>query len=129
MTTDGRKMRFVRGRLRSFVFAWKGICTLFGREPNAQVHICAAVLVILAGGLFSISALEWCVVILCIGGVFMAEGFNTAIECIADKVSTQFDPLIGRAKDVAAGAVLLFVIAAVAAGLIIFIPKIYVLFV
>ena len=129
MTTDGRKMRFVRGRLRSFGFAWKGIRSLFGREPNAQVHICTAVLVILAGFFFSISALEWCVVILCIGGVFMAEGFNTAIECIADKVSTQFDPLIGRAKDVAAGAVLLFVIAAVAAGLIIFIPKIYVFFV
>lgn len=129
MTTDGRKMRFVSGRLRSFGFAWKGICILFRREPNAQVHLCAAVLVILAGGLLSISALEWCVVILCIGGVFMAEGFNTAIECIADKVSTQFDPLIGRAKDVAAGAVLLFVIAAVAVGLIIFIPKIYVFFV
>mgnify|MGYP002068708530 FL=1 len=58
----------------------------------------------------------------------MAEGFNTALECIADKVSPGFDPMIGRAKDVAAGAVLLFVAASVAVGLIIFIPKIYGLF-
>lgn len=58
----------------------------------------------------------------------MAEGFNTALECIADKVSPGFDHMIGRAKDVAAGAVLLFVAASVAVGLIIFIPKIYGLF-
>ncbi len=58
----------------------------------------------------------------------MAEGFNTALECIADKVSPGFDSMIGRAKDVAAGAVLLFVAASVAVGLIIFIPKIYGLF-
>ena len=121
MTTDS-KTGFMRGRLRSFGFAWKGIVSLFRREPNAQVHLCAAVLVV------SRSALEWCVVVLCIGCVFMAEGFNTALECIADKVSPGFDPMIGRAKDVAAGAVLLFVAASVAVGLIIFIPKIYGLF-
>ena len=127
MTTDS-KTGFMRGRLRSFGFAWKGVVSLFRREPNAQVHLCAAVLVVLAGLLFSISALEWCVVVLCIGCVFMAEGFNTALECIADKVSPGFDPMIGRAKDVAAGAVLLFVAASVAVGLIIFLPKIYGLF-
>ena len=58
----------------------------------------------------------------------MAEGFNTAVECLADKVSPEYDPLIGRAKDIAAGAVLLFVIAAVAVGLIVFIPKLIALF-
>lgn len=126
MTTD-RKNGFLRGRVRAFGFAWKGIVSLFRREPNAQVHLCAAVLVIVAGFVFRLSASEWCAVILCIGGVFMAEGFNTALECIADKVSPQLDPLIGRAKDVAAGAVLLFVAAAVVVGLIVFIPKIYVL--
>ena len=54
----------------------------------------------------------------------MAESFNSAIEALADKISPDKDPLIGKAKDLAAGAVLLFVIVAVAAGLIIFIPKI-----
>lgn len=54
----------------------------------------------------------------------MAEAFNTAVEALADKVSPGYDPLIGRAKDLAAGAVLIFVLAAVAVGLIIFIPKI-----
>lgn len=82
-----------------------------------------AVLVIAAGFIFSISRMEWCAVVLCIGGVLMAEAVNSAIEALADKVSPERDPLIGRAKDIAAGAVLLFVIAAVVVGLIVFIPK------
>lgn len=68
---------------------------------------------------------EWCVVALCIGGVLMAEGFNTAVETLADRVSADYDEMVGKCKDLAAGAVLLMVIAAVIVGLIIFLPKFY----
>lgn len=111
-------------RGRSFVYAWQGIVSLFGNEPNARIHLCVALLVVAAGFFFNISASEWCLVTLCIGGVFMAEAFNTAIEKLCDKVSPQTDSLIKIAKDVAAGAVLLFVFAAVTVGLIVFLPKI-----
>ena len=60
---------------------------------------------------------------MCIGGVLMAEAFNTAIETLADRISPEYDDMIGRAKDIAAGAVLIMVFAAVIAGLIIFLPK------
>lgn len=115
-------------RGHSFVYAWQGIVSLFGNEPNARIHLCVALLVVAAGFFFNISASEWCLVTLCIGGVFMAEAFNTAIEKLCDKVSPQTDSLIKIAKDVAAGAVLLFVFAAVAVGLIVFLPKIIVFF-
>ena len=115
-------------RGRSFVYAWQGIVSLFGNEPNARIHLCVALLVVAAGFFFNISASEWCLVTLCIGGVFMAEAFNTAIEKLCDKVSPQTDSLIKIAKDVAAGAVLLFVFAAIAVGLIVFLPKIIVFF-
>ena len=115
-------------RGRSFVYAWQGIVSLFGNEPNARIHLCVALLVVAAGFFFNISASEWCLVTLCIGGVFMAEAFNTAIEKLCDKVSPQTDSLIKIANDVAAGAVLLFVFAAVAVGLIVFLPKIIVFF-
>ena len=115
-------------RGRSFVYAWQGIVSLFGNEPNARIHLCVALLVVSAGFFFNISASEWCLVTLCIGGVFMAEAFNTAIEKLCDKVSPQTDSLIKIAKDVAAGAVLLFVFAAVTVGLIVFLPKIIVFF-
>lgn len=110
-------------RIRSFGYAFSGIGRLFS-QPNACIHAAVTVLVIAAGVWLRISATEWCLVLICIGGVLMAEAFNTAVEALADKVSPGYDPLIGRAKDLAAGAVLIFVLAAVAVGLIIFIPKI-----
>ena len=115
---------FLKGRIRSFRFAWQGILSLFKKEANAKVHLVAAFLVIALSFVMKIEAHEWVAVIICIGGVFMAEGFNTAIESIADKVSPEYDPLIGRAKDLAAGAMLLFVMAAVSVGIIIFLPYI-----
>lgn len=114
-------------RLRSFGYAFKGIATLFS-QPNACIHAVVMVIVLVCGAWFKIQAWEWCAVILCIGGVLMAETLNTAIEALCDKVSPGFDSLIGKAKDLAAGAVLLFVISAVVVGLIIFLPKFLSLF-
>ncbi len=114
---------YLRARARSFKFAFKGIATLFREEPNARIHLFVMTCVLIAGALLGLSAGEWCAVLICIGGVLMAEAFNSAIEALADKISPGFDPLIGKAKDLGAAAVLLFVFAAVAVGLIIFIPK------
>lgn len=113
-----------RARVRSFGYAFKGIATLFREEPNARIHLFVTVCVLLAGVFLGLSAGEWCTVAICIGGVLMGEAFNSAIEALADKVSPGFDHLVGKAKDLGAAAVLLFVFAAVAVGLIIFIPKI-----
>ncbi|MCM1320284.1 MAG: diacylglycerol kinase family protein [Muribaculaceae bacterium] len=123
---DQNKTRFSwQARARSFVYAWAGIKALVWSEHNARIHVCVAVGVIIAGAVLGLAAWEWVAIALCIGGVLMAEGFNSAIEALADKVSPDTHPLIKRAKDIAAGAVLLFVMAAVATGLIIFIPKIW----
>ena len=117
-------MSYLDKRKASFKFAGRGLTRLI-REPNACIHAVAAVCVIAAGFIFSISATEWCLCILCIGAVFAAEGFNTALEALCDRVSPEKHPLIATAKDVAAGAVLITAIAAAAVGLIIFLPKIF----
>lgn len=109
-------------RILSFKFAFKGIAWLF-TQPNARIHAVVAVIVIFCGFGLHIAPWEWCVVALCIGAVLMAEALNSAVEALADKVSPEFDPLIGKTKDLAAGAVLLMVFGAVAAGLVIFLPK------
>lgn len=113
-----------KARGRSFRYAWAGIRALVAGEHNAWIHCIVALAVILAGFCFSLKPWEWVAVCLCIGGVLMAEGFNSAVEALADKTCREPDPLIKRAKDIAAGAVLLFVMAAVAVGLIIFVPKV-----
>jgi diacylglycerol kinase len=118
---------FVSAVLRSFVFAGAGIVFLF-RQRNAQVHAAAMVLVVALGLWLGLSRIEWAIVVLTIAAVLAGEGFNTAIEAVVDLASPQFHPLAKRAKDVAAGAVLLSAIAAVVIAILIFGPHIWQLF-
>lgn len=111
----------IRRRLESFKYAGRGIRWLFA-EHNAWIHLVATIGVIIAGLCFGITRGEWIIIILCIGIVFAAETFNTAIEKLANVVSPQWNEAIGKVKDLAAGAVLICAIAAAIVGLIIFIP-------
>ena len=104
-------------RGRSFRYAAKGIVRLFYEEHNARIHAVAAVVAVAFGCWLGLSAGEWCAVVLCIGAV-------VAAEALADRITTDQDPLIGKAKDFAAAAVLLTAIAAATVGAIVFIPKI-----
>lgn len=114
----------LKARIRSFRYAFKGIACLFRDEHNARIHAVAAVAAITLAAILHISPAEWGVVCLCIGTVTAAEAMNSAVEALCDKVSPEFDPLIGKAKDFAAAAVLFTAIGALAAGLIIFLPRI-----
>ena len=109
-------------QLRSFRYAWQGIRQCVGREQNLSFHLIVTVLVIGAGFSFGITPGEWTAICLCIGLVVSAELFNTAIERLVDLVSPQRHPLAGQVKDIAAGAVLVCALAAIAVGLIIFVP-------
>lgn len=112
----------IKKRIASFKYAFQGIADLFS-QPNACIHLAVTFIVLICGFWLELLPWEWCVVALCIGAVLMAEAFNSAIEALADKVSPEFHPLVKRGKDLAAGAVLLMVFGAVAAGLVIFLPK------
>ena len=70
---------------------------------------------------------EWALVALAVAGVWAAELFNTAIEALTNLVSPGYHPLAGRAKDVAAGAVLLAALGALAVGGLVFGPRIWAL--
>jgi diacylglycerol kinase (ATP) len=106
---------------KSFVFAFKGMASAL-KERNFILHLVSATLVISAGFYFDVTGPEWCVLLICIGVVVMAELFNTAIEKLTDLVSPDFNPKAGEIKDIAAAAVLVFSIVSAIAGLIIFIP-------
>lgn len=112
----------VKDRIRSFKYAFKGIYLLIRKEHNAWIHLCAAILAICAGFFFGITPGEWIAVIVAIGFVFSAEAVNSAVEAVADAFTTEPHELIGKAKDLAAGAVLLAALAAALIGGIVFIP-------
>lgn len=118
-----RKKFSVADRLKSFVYAWAGIKKVFYTEHNMWIHLIAAIAAIAMGFLCRINRMEWIVLVVVIGMVWMAELFNTAIEAMMDIVSTEQHPQIKLVKDIAAGAVLLAAIAAVIVGCFIFIPK------
>jgi diacylglycerol kinase (ATP) len=80
------------------------------------------VAVVLTGWYVGVTRAEWCWIAFACMAVWSAEAFNTAIECLTDLVSPEFHPLAGRAKDTAAGAVLIAAIGAAIIGAMIFWP-------
>jgi len=84
--------------------------------------------VVLVSFLLQISLVEWAVLLVCILVVLALEAVNSALEYLTDLVSPNYHPLAGKAKDMAAGAVLLASIGSVIIGLLLLGPKIWVLF-
>ena len=106
--------------IKSVPHAFRGIMSLIKNENNFRIHLLAVIVVIILGFWIEFNEGEWLVVILTMGGVLALEAVNTAIETIIDLVSPEYHVLAKKAKDVASGAVLLFVFAALGvAGVII----------
>lgn len=114
----------MRKRLMSFKYAFDGIIRVASTEANFQIHIAAAAAALFLGFFLGISALEWCLVLLCFAAVMSAEALNSAVEKLTDLVSPGRRPEAGAVKDIAAGAVLLSALMAAAVGCVIFLPKI-----
>ena len=113
---------------RTFRDAFRGIGSMFRTELNARVHL-AGTIVVVAGGLaLDLPRSEWLILVLTIAAVLSLEAANTAIEAICDLVSPDQHPKVGRAKDVAAGAVLIAAIASVVVAILIFGPRLSALF-
>ena len=97
----------ITGRIKSFRYAIQGITLMVKSQHNAWLHATASVLVMLVAAFFRLSAEEWCWMVIAIMAVWTAEALNTALEFLADVASPEFHPLVEKAKDVAAGAVLI----------------------
>lgn len=114
-----------KSRSASFRFAFDGLASLLKTEHNARIHLVAAVTAVAAGIILKVEPLEWCLLIVVIGLVFLTELMNTSIETIADAVDSDWNEKVRKAKDLAAAAVFISAIIAVITGGIIFLPKIF----
>src|SRR5260370_31842243 len=110
------------GRIRSLKCAFKGIRVMIASQHNAWIHAAATIVVVAAGFYFHLPKAERCWIILAIISVWTAEALNTAFEFLTDVASPSFHPLAEKAKDVAAGAVLIAAIGSVLLGMLIFGP-------
>jgi len=108
-------------RARSFVHAGRGVWHL-RTEPNARIHAFATGAVLIVAVVSRLSALEWALIVLAIALVFAAEALNTALEQLANATSPEHHPLVGTAKDLAAGAVLICAVGAAVIGALVLGP-------
>lgn len=115
-------------RLRSFVYAGRGVHTLIASQHNAWIHSVATLAIVGLALALGVSRFEWLALIVAIVSVWTAEAINTAFELLCDVASPQFHPLVEAAKDVAAGAVLICAIGAAVTGLLVIGPHVSAIF-
>jgi len=114
----------LKDRFESFKFAVNGLCSLFENEHNSRIHLLAAIIAIAMGIILKINNIEWSLLVIVIGVVFLSELLNSSLESLADIINPEWNENIRKAKDYAAAAVLISAIISVIVGGIIFIPKI-----
>jgi diacylglycerol kinase (ATP) len=112
-------------RLDSFRYAFAGWWYMMRTQRNAWAHAVLSTGAFLLGLWLGLDRIEWAVIVLTIGLVWMAEFVNTALEAVVDLASPDLHPLAKVGKDVAAAAVLVASLTAVVVGLLIFGPPLW----
>jgi diacylglycerol kinase (ATP) len=116
------KIKTITERLKSLLYAWKGLMYLMLNEDSFKFQLLFSGLFIIAGLYFDISSLEWCIQFIMMTLVLSLEGLNSSIELLSDYVQPKHNKVIGKVKDIAAGSVLISGIFAIVIALIIYIP-------
>jgi len=121
--SSGQNLGFWVGRWYSFRAAVAGALHTVRTQPNAWIELTACAVVIVAGYLFQITAVEWAVVGLVLCLVLALEAVNTAVEAVVDLVTDEYHPLARIAKDTAAGALVFAVLGSLIVAAAIFGPR------
>lgn len=112
------KERFLK-QVKSFSCAFSGIFSVLDSEAHMRFHLVFSIYVIaFALKFYNLSTAQWALMVLTISAVWVTEIINTAIECMCDMITTQYNKNIKYIKDISAGAVLVSAIASVAVGVI-----------
>lgn len=118
----GKSVFSLRGRVRSFRYAFAGLGFMLRTQHNAWIHLAASVAVIVAGFALRITGEDWRWLIVALVLVWVGEAINTAFEHLCDVVSPDFHASVKLCKDIAAGAVLITAFGAAALGAMVFWP-------
>jgi diacylglycerol kinase len=94
-------------------------------QRNAWIHAVFSTAVFLVSFWLGLSRVEWAIIVVTVGLVWMAEFVNTALEAVVDLASPDLHPLAQVGKDVAAAAVLVGAAVSVVVGLLILGPPLW----
>lgn len=124
--SKGKKKKYSFVRLfKGFSYAFNGIISALKTEQNLLIELILGMIFVGLGLYFKISNIELCIIIICTGINLSLELVNTSIENVVDMTMPQVHPLAKLAKDIGAGAVLVFNIITIIVVLIIMIPRIF----
>ncbi len=112
-----------RSWLGKFADAFRGLFHALLTEWSFAAHLPVAAAAVALAAWLGIDRVEWCLVVLAIGGVIAAEVFNTSVESLARALDSGPDQRIKDALDTASAAVLVAVGAAILVGLLVFGPR------
>ena len=124
------KKQFIQMKklIRSFGYAFKGVAYATTSQLNFRIHLGATVIAIVLGCWLHIAISEWQWLSVSITLVLVTEIFNTMVETLVDLVSPGYNEKAGRIKDMSAGVVVISALFALINGVIIFLPKLILLF-
>lgn len=106
---------------KKFHDAFLGLGQAVGGQSSYLVHFTAAAAVLIAAALLgTFDTVRWCLLVLCITVVICTEILNTSIENLSRAVTHSQHPQIGRALNIAGGAVLAASFGAAVVGTILF---------
>ncbi len=105
-----------------FAEAARGVWLAVRHERSFRVHLPVAVLVLVLvlAAVLRCEAVEWCLLVGCVGAVFAAETFNSSLEALFHAQDDAVKSRVSGVLDRAAGAVLLVSVTAAVIGLIVF---------
>ena len=99
---------------RRLRFAWNGIIITLKTESSFRTQIVCSAGTLALLVFLRPAAIWWAILMLTIGAVLAAELINTALEAVLDQIHPEQHPIVGKAKDCAAGAVLVLSLSALA---------------
>jgi diacylglycerol kinase len=108
-----------------FRHAFHGIWLGARGQSSFAVHLAVSALVIVAAVILRVSRLEWFILLLCITLVLAAEMFNSALEHLAKAIDRSENQAIARGLNIASAAVLLAAGGSAVIGAIIFVGRLW----
>lgn len=115
-----------QGFINTFRNARKGMRLSIKSEQNIRVHILCGALALALGFALHFSCVKFCILLLTIVMVISSEMLNSAIEFALDSIyHNRYSKMVGMAKDIAAGAVMIVTVVALMVGVLLFVPPIY----
>ena len=112
----------IKSIFRSIKYAFEGLVHVVKTQNNARFHLLATIIVVGLSIWLKLDANKWCLILVAISLVWIAECFNTTLESFFDLVNPDPHPLVKHGKDSGAAAVLIAAFLSVTLGIIVLGP-------